>query len=506
VRAIGPSTLVEPSAITAGVAQVAIALGVAAIAAAVVVAAAVRRVSVEADGAAARQRLLWWEPPVLLLAAGALYELRSRGGAVVGGTDVDSLALLFPFLLLAGGGGLLARLTLSPKTLGAATRRLPTAGWLAGRRLSARRLRAIAVVTSASVAVGIVVFAASMSASIQATAEAKALLGPGAAQAVRIGLRDTVPAGIGDDGHTTIVTRLSETGVLVRGHANADVLGVDPATFADGAYWDDSFADASLASLLDRLAAPTDGAPIPAIAVGDGLLDDMVLTIPSDDGDDAEVTVRVVGRADAFPGLGFRQERPLVVVDRQALAAAGVTESTEIWTDHVDPTVVDRLKDDGQTPVFVITAGEGATDSTVRAQLWSVDYLEFIGLAAALVTLAGLGLYLAASLARHRLGSAVARRLGMPRRTSALATGIEIGGMVLAGWLIGSALSWLATRLVYGSFDARPQTPPHALFRFGWNAVAWTGVAALAVAVVAAVVIEWGASRRSMQRMVRDAE
>ena len=78
--------------------------------------------------------------------------------------------------------------------------------------------------------------------------------------------------------------------------------------------------------------------------------------------------------------------------------------------------------------------------------------------------------------------------------------------MVLAGWLIGSALSSARDAARLGSFDARPQTPPHALFRFGWNAVAWTGVAALAVAVVAAVVIEWGASRRSMQRMVRDAE
>ncbi len=506
VRAIGPSTSIESDAIRSGVLQVGIALVIAAVAAAAVVAAAVRRVSVDADGAAPRQRLLWWEPPVLLLAAGALYELRHRGGAVVGGTEVDSLALLFPFLLLAGGGGLLARLALSRRTLGSITPHLPTAGWLTARRLAARRLRAIAVVTSASVAVGIVVFAASMSASIRSTAEAKALLGPGAVQVVRVGLRDVPPPGIGDDGHTTVVTRLSETGVLVRGHANADVLGVDPTTFADGAYWDDSFADTSLPSLLDRLDVPAAGEPIPAIAVGDGLLDDMVLTVPRDDGGDAEVTVRVVGRATAFPGLGFRQDRPLVVMDRQALAEAGVTRSTEIWSDRLAPDLLQRLHDAGQSPVFVITAGESATDSTLRAQLWSVDYLEFIGLAAALVTLAGLGLYFAASLARHRLGSAVAHRLGMKRRTAALATGLEIGGMVVAGWLFGGALSWLAARLVYTSFDVRPNTSPRALFRFGWEAVLWTGLAALAISVIAAVVIEWGTSRRSMQRMIRDAE
>lgn len=505
VRAIGPSTLIESSAVRAGIVQVAIALLVALVAAAAVVAAAVRRVADESAGAAPRNRLLWWEPPVLLLAAGALYELRHRGSSVVGTTDVDSLALLAPFLLLAGGSGLLARVGLGRRTLQPLAPRLPTAGWLAARRLGARRLRAVAVVTSAAVAVGVVVFAGAMSASIRATADAKTLIGPGAAQVIRVGQADTVPADVVADGRTTVVTRLAESGVVVRGHPSADVLGVDPSTFARAAYWDDSFADRSLGALLDRIDEPA-AEVVPVVAVGDGLPERFVITVADDGGTDVELEVEVVARARAFPGLGFRQDRPLVVVDRSALAAVGVHRPTEVWTDSRTSEVADRLAGEGLQIVFEVVAGDAAGDSTVRAHLWTVSYLEVIGFAAALVTLAGLGLYFAAGLARHRLGSAVAQRMGMTRRTGAAATAIEVGAMLGAGWLFGSALAWLAARLVHTSFDPRPNSPPDPLFRVDLTVIGLTGLATVVVAVLAAIVIERGASRRSMQEMLRDAE
>jgi putative ABC transport system permease protein len=503
VQEIGPSTRIDAGAVSAGILQVGAAIAVTAIALGAVVAAAVRRVASDPEGAAPRRTLLWWEPPVLLLAAAALYEVRTRGANPGGADDVDSLALLFPFLLLAGGSGLLARVGLSRRVIGLLAPRLPMAGWLAARRLAARRLRAIAVVASAAVATGVVVFAGSMASSIRSTAEAKELLAPGAEQVVRLSIRDTVPSGIGGDGHTTVVTRQSETGVLVRGHPSADVLGVEPATFADAAYWDASFAGSSLGSLLDRLApAPVDGA-LPAIAAGDGLPDRFVLYLPPDDGGaDVEVEVRIVGRAKAFPGLGFRQDRPLVVVDRSALTAAGVTRFTEVWSDAAAPAVVDRLEEQDIRPVSVIVAEDETSESTVRAALWAVSYLELIGLAAALVTLAGLGLYFAASLARHRLGSQVAGRLGMRRRSGIAASAFEVAALLLAGWLAGTVLSWIAARLVYTSFDPRPNSPPAALFRFGLAQALWTGVAALAVAAAAAAVIESG--RRSLTRMLRD--
>jgi putative ABC transport system permease protein len=507
VREVGPSTLIEGDAIRDGIVQVGLALLVAIIASAVLVTAAARRVAVDADGAAPRQRLLWWEPAVLLLAGAALYELHSRGSPVAGHQQVDSLALLFPFLLLAGGAGLLARACLGARTLGAIASRLPTAGWLAARRLRARRLRAVTVVSSAAVAVGIVVFAGSMSASIRATAEAKALLPTGAEQVIRLALRDDVPPALTDDGDTTVVTRQSETGVEVRGHPSADVLGVDPSTFADGAFWDPSFADSSLSSLLGHLDdASSDGA-LNAIAVGDGLPDRFVLYLPPDEsGPDVEVEVQVTARAEFFPGLGLRQDRPLVVLDRADLAARGVNRPTEIWTSSRSTRVIDELEAAGITPLSVVAAGDITSDSDVRAQLWTVSYLELIGLAAGLVTVAGLGLYFAASLARIRLGSAVAQRLGMKRRTSAFATVVEVGGLVGAGWLFGSALSWLATRLTYTYFDPDPNAPPNALMRFGWSAVLLSGLGALVVAVVITVLIERGTAHRSLQRMLRDTD
>ena len=74
-----------------------------------------------------------WEPIVLVLAAAAYYELSSRGSSVFGGGGrrVDSLVLLFPVLLLAGGSGLFARVVLGGRFLRSVAPRLPTPAWLA---------------------------------------------------------------------------------------------------------------------------------------------------------------------------------------------------------------------------------------------------------------------------------------------------------------------------------------------------------------------------------------
>ena len=78
--------------------------------------------------------------------------------------------------------------------------------------------------------------------------------------------------------------------------------------------------------------------------------------------------------------------------------------------------------------------------------------------------------------------------------------------LLIAGWFAGSVLSWVAARLVFDSFDPQPNSPPAALFRFGLTQSLATGLAAVVVAAVAASIIERGAARRSLQRMLRDAD
>ena len=502
VRAIGPNPMIEAGAVRAGAFQTAGVVVVAVVVIGTVVGAATRRIGLRSGGVSSRPTLLWWEPPVLALAAAALYEIRS-GDAVAEGS-VDALVLVFPLMLMAGGAGLAARVVLSPRVGGWLATHLPAAGWLAARRLVASRLRAAAIVTGTAVAIGIVCFGSSMSSSLLATAEAKALLGPGAHQVVRLSGDAPVPERIGADGSTTLVSRTSELGVVRRGHPSADVLGVDPATFADGAFWDSSFAGESLDSLLSVLeprASSEAGAPV--IVVGDEFPAEFTLTLAGTD-DPVELDVAVRARADAFPGLGFRTRRPLVVIDDRVLAEHGVDRLAEVWADDAMSTVPDQLTDAGHSPIFVTRAGTGSVGSRVQSQLWAVDYLEIVGPAAGVVTIAGLALYLAATSTPRRTGAAMAARMGATRRVRVAVTALEVGAMTMMGWFLGVVLSWIAARFVLPELDPLPRAAPDPLFRYGIGVVLGTAAAAWAAAVIVTLLVEARSERASLPEMLRD--
>lgn len=498
VREVGPDPRIERSAVDEGLFVVALAVVVAMVAVVVVVAAGVRRVGVGIGGARAGRALPPWEPVVLALAGAAFYELRLRDSAIDDGR-VDGLLLLFPLLLLAGGAGLAGRLALMPRPANWLARRSPSAVWLALRRLVAARMRAALIVTGIAVSIGVVVFAGALSASVRATSYAKATLGPGAAQVVRLSITSDRPDEPPLPGISTMVTRTAEKGVEVRGHPRSDVLGVDPATFADAAYWDETFADRPLEDLVGLLERGRGGGVAPAIGVGPGLPDELLLTLP-----DSELLVRIVARADAFPGLGSEVNRPLVVVDRAILNRLGVVEHTEVWVDDASAGVRAQLEDQGLGVVFTARPGADTEGTPLEAFAWAIDYLEIVGLAAGLVTLAGLGLYIAADSRRRRLGSAVARRLGMRPRQGAVATACEIAAILFAGLALGVGLAWFAARLVFRNLDPQPNSPPAALFEVDLGIIAGCGLAVLTTALVTTGFIEWRASRSALAEVLRD--
>lgn len=502
VRASGPSPLVEADAIREGIVHTVGAVAVAAVLVTAAIGGAARRIGLQPGGVSARPTLLWWEPPVLALAAGALYELRS-GDALTEGS-VDALVLLFPLLLMAAGAGLASRVILGPAIGGWLAIRLPVAGWLAARRLVASRLRAAAIVTGTAVAIGTVCFGSSMSSSLLSTAEAKALLGPGAHEVIRLRSDSTVPAGIGRDGSSTLVSRTSELGVVRRGHPSADVLGVDPETFAEGAFWDSSFADHSLGSLLSALEsrAPS-GHGVPVVVVGDEFPSAFTLTLDGVDGP-IELEVETVASADAFPGLGFRTSRPLVVIDDRVLADHEVDRLSEVWSSDAGSTVAAQLTEAGSPPVFVTRAATGSVGSRVQAQLWAVDYLEIVGPAAGIVTVAGLALYLAATSTRRKIGIAMAGRMGATRQLRATVTALELGALTMTGWLLGVLLSWLAARLVLPELDPVPGSAPDPLFRYGATVVVGAAVAAAAAAAIGTLLLEAHWKRTSLPELLRD--
>ncbi|HEX6236486.1 MAG TPA: hypothetical protein VFZ68_04790 [Acidimicrobiales bacterium] len=503
VRALGPGAAMERQAIVSGAVFVGLAVAAALVAVALVVGAGVRRVGTGTGGASVRPSLLWWEPPVLALAGAALYELRTRESPVVDETGVDGLLLLFPILLLAGGAGLLGRAVLARRPLGWVAARLPTPGWLAARRLASARVGAALLMTGAAVSIGIVVFAGALSGSLRATSRAKAMLGPGAEQVIRV--NDPVP--VAELGRfrelSTQVTRTTEASVLRQGHTRADVLGVDPETFDQGAFWDASFARRSLGELLALLEPTSAGGAAPAIAVGAGLQDDMVLLLPGREGN-VELEVEVVDRAGAFPGYGFRHRRPLVVVNRAELTRRGVLEPVEVWIDDPSPAAGEAVSATGVEVLFAIVPESNIERSLLQPLTWAIDHFEIIGLAAALVTVAGLGPYFAAQGARQ-LGTTVARRLGMSPFQAGAATILEVLVILAAGFVFGAGLALMAVRLVFGNLDPLPNTPPDPILVVNRWILVLCAVGVVAVSALVSGIVERRASRASLPELLRHA-
>src|SRR6266536_2049961 len=101
-------------------------------------------------------------------------------------------------------------------------------------RIEGRRGASPALVTISSVALGILVYGGILESSARATATEKASLAIGSDVSIPVGGFQVV------EGHppfaSTTVERLSGVGVYP-GPAQADVLAVDPGSFAPAAYW-----------------------------------------------------------------------------------------------------------------------------------------------------------------------------------------------------------------------------------------------------------------------------
>ena len=363
------------------------------------------------------------------------------------------------------------------------------------------------LIAGATVAVGIVVFSGCLASSLRATIRAKSTLGPGTAEAFTLERGQSLPSGSPFQSVATEVTRTCENNNGGTDHARADVLGVDPATFARGAFWERPFSSRPLPSLVRALAVH-DHSGVPALAIGPGLPNRFLLSLDAHRGTrsfSTTVTVDVVAWLRAFPGLAFESDQPLVVLDRAALTKAGVIDTPELWVNGTAPTIRAALVAAGMPVTSVVRASDFAPGD-LAPQLWALRYLQIIGLVAGLVSLCGLGLYFASITDRRRLGVAVARHVGLSRRATLGATVTEIGTMLGAATLFGAGLSVLAIGIVFSHIDPAPDIPPAPLFRIDLAAIGvCVGGAVLATLLLAAAV-ERSATARSLAELLRRAD
>ena len=300
--------------------------------------------------------------------------------------------------------------------------------------------------------------------------------------------------------------------------AVADLLVVDPDTFADAVDWRDSFADASLESLLQDVA---DSQPLELSVIVAGNYTDR---FPDTGEMEIDLGVfmryRVVGRIAAAPWL--RERSSIAIVSQHAIAPLIPTRegavpgpSNTVGLDRLFRTYVWSNSSQAELSAAV---GAAALDSE-PPNVWSEErqpafvafrlslpYLELVGAALLAVSLASIVVLGARRRSDLALELAMTDKMGMPRRTTTLAVA---GGAVLLGalgCLIGVLLALPLVAFMTHRLDPGPAFAPTFNGSLSWTAVAVAVATVGGVSLVGALFEIRGARRARVAEVLRDAE
>ncbi len=412
--------------------------------------------------------------------------------------QVNGLLVAFPLLAVAGAAVLLARLSTAslPRLRAWAGRRRPPV-FLAVNRWAAARAATATLLVAVALPVAVLGYTATLTASSRATLDAKVGVQLGAGAYAATATRIAPDAVTGPDG--TTVLRFSDARVTGADTARTavQVLGIDPATFAGTATWVDSFADQPLGRLLDRLTQESGAVPVVATGVPAGSYQLELGSVPVD--------VEVVATADVLPGR--RTADPVVLVDRSRLPevppSAGSDQSVERWTDGDVAAAAQQLRDAGAVRVTSTEPADVQRAANVLGVTWTFGYLSALAVFSGVIGAAGLLLYLEARSRARVSGYVMARRLGLSRTAHLRSLVLELGGVAVAGVLVGGLLAVGAVAAVHRRLDVDLVRPPTPLLDVPWPTVAGTAVASLAVAVLAALHAQRAADRADPATVLR---
>ena len=510
LNALGPDGPLDEGVAARALWQVAVVSVIAVVLVAVVATLAERREGEVAGPRTVMRVKAWWTALLWMLAAvayavllsGSLSRVSTEGDVA----SIDVVVLVFPVVMIAAGAvtaaQVLARVLPLLKRAGS---RLSTPLYLALRRLAAANRIALALVASSALAMGVLIYAGAMVASVEATAQAKAWVSTGSdvAGVLQIGARvpDDLPF------PTTEVDRLEDV-TLAESEIPVEVLIVDTSSLADAVHWEADFAAASLDDLVAAIEEPTEGG-LPVIAVGrEGGGDAATLQLFT-----ADVRLEIVAHASAFPGMNT--EGPTLIAsssavgrlpEEQGTTLGGATKLHEVWAQGDPRRIVDVLNDRNVAMIAVHTAEEARATPGLRAAAWTFSYLQAIAVGGGLIVIAGILLYLQARQRAGVLSFALARRMGLQSRAFRMSVGVEVGVMLLTSLAIGTVLSLIAVMLVYKRFDILPSLPPDPLFRAPVITIALAAAGLIAAAAVAGRVTERRARGANVAENLRLAE
>lgn len=448
-----------------------------------------------------------WEVLVLVLAAAALYELQTRGAGPVEvqgrPAQVDRLLVLFPLLLIAGLAGLAtrgaARLVARrgrPALTSASSAR--PASFLALRRLVAAPRLVLLLATGSAVAFGLLTYSGILVASTRSAAADKARILVGSDTSLLLG--DEAPPGATAGLQATVVRRFEQV-TLPSGDKPVTMIAVDPATFRAGAFWDDSFAEASLGAMLRRLESPRPGR-LGAILAGPAVVADA----RSVEIGPTRLALEVVATAGAFPGMTSADRSLLVVSASRLDAVAGRMDSgwrTEIWARDDPEMALAALRRVGLAPETVTTAADVMRTPAFLAVSWTFRLLSALGALAGAVALVGLVLYGQARQRDRVVAYALTRRMGLSRGAHRRSVLWELVGLLLFALVLGAGLAVVASLAVYRRLDPLPDLPPTPRLQLPGVLLGATLLGVLLAALAGAFLVQRAADRANVAEVMR---
>ncbi len=455
-------------------------------------------------------RFLPWELPLLVVAFWLLHQVQSGGGLAGSGTSDThhpTLAVfIFPLLLVAAAAGLAARLV-RRLLRGRSCRRvraLPPALYLAVRRLAAARGVLVTLAVVSSVAFGAFFYAETLAASLAKTTNEKAYIATGSDVSAQILDGTSLPRSFPYP--ITELQYSNDDGALASSvGTQTDVMTVDPASLQRALHWSSDWGPSPSTFLPELAASPS--LPLPVIVTTDVLATTKAIWIQG-----VRFPVRLLARVKVFPGMS--EGVPLVITSARALDAASAklhlfdpldVPATYIWVKGPPAAVEHAFGNTLLHPYFVVSVETYQRNSDFLLATRTLSYMRTVAIAAGILVLIGLLLYLQARQRSQAIASALARRMGLRRRTEILSLSLELAAIVFFAATLGAAIAIAAAAPIAGHLDPLPQYPPSPVFAIPTGAILWSAGALVLLSVAAGALTSWFAGRTDMSEALRVA-
>jgi putative ABC transport system permease protein len=411
---------------------------------------------------------------------------------------VDPVVIVLPmvaFILCAAvAQQVLVRLIRRSALRGA---RLSVPNWLAWRRIGGNAKASATLIAVLVPALAISVFSAFVNSSVQRTLHDSSRMIVGADDVVNLQGPVAVPPSLRN--RATLVQRIDHP---TFGNELVSVVGVDPATFRAGAFWDAGIAGQSFPALIQRLHDQGPGKPLLGVLSGGGVASGSRLTAVAA-GTPVTTSVTLVGGGAHLPGEQGGYE--ILYVDLAALERIDPVGTYQFWISGSPDTAADALAAAHITTTFNLTADSVVDGSYLQPVSYTFAYLDAVILVIGAVALGGVLLYLDARSRPRRLSYVLARRMGLTRRAHFLSIFIELSVLIAAGAVVAAGFCAIAVGLLRSRFTVQASLPPSAVLSWPF-ALAAADLAALVVLVaVSATAVQLGSDRVRAVEVLREA-